>query len=201
MEVQQMAETIVINCFAGPGAGKTTAAFYIACELKKRGYVTEYVPEYAKELVWDKNFTALDGNPEHQRELLLEQKHRLDRLNGQVEFIVTDSPLLLNHIYLDKEKADAEEYLKDVLQMHREYHNFNLFITRDTRKFETEGRLQNLAESKEIDTAIKELLDNCKEFYGTYYHNTLSFTVINAIKTFDRYNPGVSFNKKMGKGR
>ena len=45
-----MRNTIVINAFGGPGSGKTTACFQIACELKKKGYVVEYVPEYAKEL-------------------------------------------------------------------------------------------------------------------------------------------------------
>ena len=44
-------KTLVVNLFAGPGAGKTTCAWEIASELKKRGIVTEYVPEYAKELV------------------------------------------------------------------------------------------------------------------------------------------------------
>lgn len=33
--------TIVVNLFAGPGAGKTTCAWEIASELKKRGIETE----------------------------------------------------------------------------------------------------------------------------------------------------------------
>ena len=45
--------TIIVNLFAGPGAGKTTCAWEIASELKKRNIQAEYVPEYAKELVWD----------------------------------------------------------------------------------------------------------------------------------------------------
>ena len=44
-------KTIVVNLFAGAGAGKTTCAWEIASELKKRGIETEYVSEYAKELV------------------------------------------------------------------------------------------------------------------------------------------------------
>lgn len=42
--------TIVINAFAGPGAGKTTSCLEVAEKLKKQGFVTEYVQEYAKEL-------------------------------------------------------------------------------------------------------------------------------------------------------
>jgi len=46
-----MPETLVVNFFAVAGAGKTTCAWEVAAELKKINIVTEYVPEYAKELV------------------------------------------------------------------------------------------------------------------------------------------------------
>ena len=55
-------KTIIVNLFAGAGAGKTTCAWEIASELKKRGIETEYVSEYAKELVWDNNMEMLDGS-------------------------------------------------------------------------------------------------------------------------------------------
>lgn len=59
--------TIVINAFAGPGAGKTTSCLEVAEKLKKQGFVTEYVQEYAKELVYDNNLIMLDGHYEHQK--------------------------------------------------------------------------------------------------------------------------------------
>ena len=40
--------TMVVNCYAGPGAGKTTCAWEVASQLKKKGINTEYVSEYAK---------------------------------------------------------------------------------------------------------------------------------------------------------
>ena len=45
--------TKIVNAFAGPGAGKTTACLEIVSQLKMRGKSAEYVPEYAKELVWE----------------------------------------------------------------------------------------------------------------------------------------------------
>lgn len=54
--------TIVINAFGGPGSGKTTSCMNICAELKKQGFNAEYVQEYAKELVYDKNFELLDGS-------------------------------------------------------------------------------------------------------------------------------------------
>ena len=35
--------TMVVNCYAGPGAGKTTCAWEVASQLKKKGINTEYV--------------------------------------------------------------------------------------------------------------------------------------------------------------
>ena len=41
----------------------------------------------------------LDGSAKNQFEILKEQTRRVDRLYDQVDFIVTDSPILLNEIY------------------------------------------------------------------------------------------------------
>ena len=46
-------QTVVINLFGGPGAGKSTCAMEICSELKKHGLSAEYVQEYAKELVYE----------------------------------------------------------------------------------------------------------------------------------------------------
>lgn len=54
--------TKIVNAFAGPGAGKTTACLEIVSQLKMRGKSAEYVPEYAKELVWDERTQLLDGS-------------------------------------------------------------------------------------------------------------------------------------------
>lgn len=151
-------KTIVVNMFAGPGAGKTTCAWQIASELKKRGYVTEYVPEYAKELVWDKNFDLLDGTLEHQKQLLEEQSHRLDRLVGQVDFIVTDSPVLLNAIYYTGSPEEKKGYTDEVYKRFASYNNFSVFIQRG-KSFEQAGRIHDLEQSLKIDQQIEEMFE------------------------------------------
>ena len=100
LQERQEHKTVVVNLIAGPGAGKTTCAWEIAEKLKKQGYVAEYVSEVAKEYVWDERYDLLDGSFEHQKSLFDEQKHRIDRLIGKVDFVVTDSPLILNSVYL-----------------------------------------------------------------------------------------------------
>ena len=73
-----MPNTIVVNLWGGPGVGKTTCAWEIASELKKEGYVTEYVSEYAKELVWDEKIELLDGTYKNQFMILQEQTRRIE---------------------------------------------------------------------------------------------------------------------------
>lgn len=138
--------TIVINAFAGPGAGKTTSCLEVAEKLKKQGFVTEYVQEYAKELVYDNNLIMLDGHYEHQFAILNEQMKRINRLYGKVDFIVTDSPILLNNTYLNEDKNTEvySAYSDSVNKLYGLYNNFNYFVERDTSVFEKEGRIHNL---------------------------------------------------------
>lgn len=167
-------KTVVINAFAGPGAGKTTACHMVVAELKKRGYVAEYVSEYAKDLVWDKNFEMLDGKEHNQFEILKEQLHRMDNKIGKVDFIVTDAPVLLNQIY----NQELTDYYKEMLtSINSDYSNFNFFVNRNKEAYEQEGRLQNLAESVEKDQEIKDVLSECEMEYQEFTHETLGNVV------------------------
>lgn len=167
--------TIVINAFAGPGAGKTTSCLEVAEKLKKQGFVTEYVQEYAKELVYDNNFIMLDGHYEHQFAILNEQMKRINRLYGKVDFIVTDSPILLNNTYLNEDKNTEvySAYSDSVNKLYGLYNNFNYFLERDTSVFEKEGRIHNLEQSIAIDNELKNMLHNNQIDFDVYTHATI----------------------------
>ena len=167
--------TIVINAFAGPGAGKTTSCLEVAEKLKKQGFVTEYVQEYAKELVYDNNLIMLDGHYEHQFAILNEQMKRINRLYGKVDFIVTDSPILLNNTYLNEDKNTEvySAYSDSVNKLYGLYNNFNYFVERDTSVFEKEGRIHNLEQSIAIDNELKNMLHNNQIDFDVYTHATI----------------------------
>lgn len=167
--------TIVINAFAGPGAGKTTSCLEVAEKLKKQGFVTEYVQEYAKELVYDNNLIMLDGHYEHQFAILNEQMKRINRLYGKVDFIVTDSPILLNNTYLNEDKTTEvySAYSDSVNKLYGLYNNFNYFVERDTSVFEKEGRIHNLEQSIAIDNELKNMLHNNQIDFDVYTHATI----------------------------
>lgn len=178
-------KTLVINAFGGPGVGKTTCCWEIASELKKRGIVTEYVSEYAKELVYEERFDILNDSMASQKIILEEQKRRLDIPLGKVNVIVTDSPLLLSITYAN----DAtDEFKKYVFDTYNAYNNFNMVVLRDKKqKYEQVGRKQTLEESIKKDKEIIDLLNSYGLRYGTYYHKTMNVLVDNIVKSLAYY--------------
>lgn len=193
-ELPQSKLPIVINGYGGPGAGKSTACLEITAALKKEGYNAEYVQEYAKELVYEKNMEMLDGSPEHQYEILKEQTRRMDRLYDQVDFIVTDSPILLNEIY---NKELTPEYESLVNELQGEYINYSFFMERDASNFEEEGRIHNLTESIEKDNEIKDMLQKNEIKYKTYNHENVNEIVNDAIDFYEKINEGKSNEKEV----
>lgn len=120
-EVSQNKQPIVINGYGGPGAGKSTACMEITAALKKEGYNAEYVQEYAKELVYEKDMEMLDGSPEHQYEILKEQTRRMDRLYDQeraLDMFMNDESIP-EHIKSDSMAIgkEAEKYFSEGLSI------------------------------------------------------------------------------------
>lgn len=169
-EVEKIAgkKTLVVNAYAGTGAGKTTACLAAVAELKKMGYTAEYVSEYAKELVYDKP-ELLDGSKENQLHILGEQLKRLDRFMGKVDIIVTDASILLNSVYLAKPDQDYEAAIS---KLYKQYENFNFFVRRG-EDFVQEGRMENREESIQKDQQIRDILEKNDLFYGNFNHKTV----------------------------
>lgn len=174
--------TLIVNLYGGPGAGKTTCSWEIAAELKKRGYNAEYVPEYAKDLVYEGRMELLDGSMEHQWMIFQEQKHRLDRLVGKVDIVVTDSPILLNTVYLQEPNEDFQQMIRKVSE---QYPSFNLVVRRGN-VFQQEGRIHNEQQSRQLDQDILQMLQENGVYYGIYSHAQIGTLVSNIEKTYRR---------------
>ena len=159
----------IINVFAGPGAGKSMFCMELLAEMKKvgvnKGFTSEYVSEAAKKYVWTES-PIMDGSEIHQTILLGEQLHKLERLNGNVDYIISDSPLILNALY-NKELTYGYEEM--IVRMFKKYDTCNLFLERDLSvPYETAGRLQTLEGAIEIDKKIKRFLQR----HNIRYQNT-----------------------------
>lgn len=153
-------KTLVLNLFSGPGAGKSTTAAGIFFELKTRGINVEIAAEYAKDLVWEKRHKTF----EDQIYIFAKQYHRLHRLLGQVEVVITDCPILLSPIY-DTERRQSFKEL--VIEEHRKMWTYNVFLKRK-KAFNPIGRNHDLKQASQLDIDILNLLDDLGECYETF---------------------------------
>ena len=144
--------TLLVNLYAGPGAGKSTGAAYIFAKLKMAGIDCEYVSEYAKDRVWQE-----DQFPLKHCQLYVTGKQclKITRLIGKVDVIVTDSPIMLGAMYT------TEQPHRDVcIYEGKKYRNtLNLFIDR-RKTYNPNGRNQTFDEAREIDRRIIDMLDS-----------------------------------------
>jgi len=142
---------LVVNFFAGPGAGKTTLAASVFSELKWCDINCEFATEFAKDLTWEERFNAL----ENQFYVFGKQFHRINRLIDKVDVIITDSPLLLSIVYKPEWINDCFD--KVVLDTFSRFNNLNFFVDR-VKQYNQEGRIQTEEEARKIDNAIETLL-------------------------------------------
>lgn len=144
---------IVINLFGAPGAGKSTAAAKVFYELKRRGYNCQLVSEVAKDLTWQHNNTALTC----QQYVFGLQSYRLHRLCGQVDFVVTDSPLPLTILYNTNEIL-AKSFEDVVFSVFKSYNNINYIINR-AGIYSCVGRNQTEQQSDQLFIRLCNLLN------------------------------------------
>lgn len=144
-------KTLVVNFFAGPGAGKSSTASGVFSELKWQGVNCELVTEYAKDLTWEERFKTM----KNQFLIFGKQLQRIDRLIGKVDVIITDSPILLSLVYKPSDLSD--NYDKTLLEVFGKFNNLNYFLQRQ-KKYMAIGRTQTEGEAKEVDNIVKETL-------------------------------------------
>lgn len=150
----------VINFFGGPCSGKSTAAAGLFYIMKKAKYNVELVTEFAKDLVYEENHKALS----EQNYVFANQEYRLSRLKNKVDFVITDSPLILSLIYVKNYPYSFHSFCVDMFD---QYDNLNLFIQRNHNYVE-EGRTQSEEEAKNIDRDIRHYLREYNYNYKIY---------------------------------
>jgi hypothetical protein len=148
-----MTDTLLVNLFAGPSAGKSSTAYTLCGLLKWDGVNAELAPEFAKDLTWEERRVAL----EDQIYIFGKQHFRVKRLIGKVDVIVTDSPLPLSLVYLNDDREAYQYFSKMVLSLFKEFNSINYFIERD-KPYMTAGRTQSEEEAIVKDRQIKDLL-------------------------------------------
>ena len=155
---------LVVNLIGPPGASKSTMAAHIFAELKWKNINCELVTEFAKDLTWENRQFTL----QNQIYVFAKQYHRINRLKGQVDVVVTDSPLILSIFYNNKYCNNHFECLNAlVLEQHHKFNNYNIFINR-VKPYNPIGRNQTEEESDMFGKEIMNLLDSNEIKYDIF---------------------------------
>ena len=155
-----MKKSIVVNLIGGPGAGKSTMASLLFAKMKMAGISCEYVTEYAKDMVWENRYNILND----QLYILSKQYRRLKRINGAVDVIITDSPIV-NNIYYNTKITDSMDKISNrlindlVFELCDKFDNYYYLIERN-HIYEQKGRYQTEEESNVVSNEIQQMLDS-----------------------------------------
>ena len=141
-------DTLIVNLYGGPGTGKSRMAAGIFSKLKFKNINCELVPEFAKDLVWEKRHDALYN----QFYVTAKQYHRIHRLLGNVDVIITDSPVLLGLAY------SGDFYLGELIKsLYAKMKTYDVFLKR-VNPYNPAGRYQSEGGATELDPVIKNIL-------------------------------------------
>lgn len=145
--------TLVVNLFAGSGAGKSSNAYIIAGLLKMKGIETEYISEFAKDLCWEGRDKAFKLQPYIFGKQLKKQFY----VNENTQVIISDSPILLSAVYDPEQDINFRKY---ILKTFNNFNNYNIFLNRGNVKFSSIGRNEsNVKESEKFDIKLKNFLN------------------------------------------
>lgn len=145
--------TLVVNLFAGSGAGKSSNAYIIAGLLKMRGVECEYVSEWVK----DSCFEGRDNIFKLQSYIFSKQLKKLFYVNKETQVIICDSPILLSALYDPQQDEDLRKY---IIKTFNKFNNYNIFLNRGDVKFSPIGRNESdVKESEKFDIKLKNFLN------------------------------------------
>lgn len=158
--------TIIINFIGSPCSGKSVMASLLFAELKLNGYLTEYVQEFAKTLVWKGDFQKLNN----QIYTTKNQYELFKNINGKVNYIVTDGSLIHGLYYNKYNKNNTNDINlteKKIKEYINEFDNIYIFLKRGDFPYETQGRIHNYEQSLEIEKDLEKLLQDMNLKYIT----------------------------------
>ena len=104
---------------------------------------------------------------DQQEYIFAKQNHRQHRLRDKVDWCITDSPILLSYVYplVNRHQFEAvdewpalRQFLDFVAASYDTYENINIYLERDSSKFQQHGRDHDLQQSIAIDEQTRHVL-------------------------------------------
>ncbi|MDO8699742.1 MAG: hypothetical protein Q7J75_04890 [Rhodoferax sp.] len=163
----RMYPTKVINIIGGPGCDKSLFSSAIILYLNLHHKTVESIPDYAKSLVWQRDFEAL----KNQYQIAQRQFEMLELLDGQVQFLVSECSLpqvLYYNEHYAENICDVAKTRAKILQWYKQHNNVNVMVERGDKKYIHTGRFQDEEQARNIDKALRHTLT----------HEGLKYTVL-----------------------
>lgn len=150
-------QTKVINMLGGSGIGKSTIAAGLYYHMKLAHKNVELVREYVKLLAWQ----GIKPGQYDQVNIFGEQCKLEHALYGKVEYVVTDSPIVLAPIYEHFYHGDSMMEEAAIKFLNKSSKNnveqLNIVLARG-KDYDTEGRYQTLEEAMKVDKMVLDFL-------------------------------------------
>jgi predicted ATPase len=152
---------ILINICGGPGAGKTTLAYYLTFRLKKAGIHAEFVGEAAREHhIYDHDPKKVPA-PLLDNQVLLagQQYERILRLKRhEFEVVVSDSPLAQGLLYCE-DHAYFKNLKATIRDLEKSFETYNVWVNPRPGSYNPESRVQKTeAEARALDKTARKLV-------------------------------------------
>ena len=157
----KLKDTLIVNIFGGPGAGKSTTRAALFAKLKLAGYNCEEAVEWCKAKVYERNPYVFTD----QLYIFAKQRKSLLQVLNDVDIIVTDSPILLSALY---DSAQDVVHKNLFLYEFNKFNNLNVLINR-VKPYSQVGRFQDEEGARKVDKEMLEFLVN----------NELPFHIVN----------------------
>lgn len=152
-----------IALIGGAGCGKSTQCAHFFAMLKSESIQVDQVQEWVREAI--NRGLIPKGNPWAQFWIYEEQKIKEDCIPKEIEYMVTDSPILLSYVYaLLYAKRPEDNYL--LLKMYEKFINDigrydYVFLCKREKPYVKDGtRTQSKEEALELDNIIIHLLEH-----------------------------------------
>lgn len=165
--------TKVINLYGAPGSGKSTIATGLFYHIKMAGLNVELACEYVKSKLFEENTYVFKD----QLYCFAKQQKKLRELDGKVDFIITDSPLLMSLIY---NQTEVPLFNDLVVQYYNNYDNMNFLLKRN-HTYHTEGRIQTEHESDVVGEELEEYLKKYNIVYKTLPSNESMYNILHIL--------------------
>lgn len=144
--------TRILNFFSGPGAGKSTTKAGTFFLMKSQGVRAVQIEEYATEKSVEEDWATLAD----QSKVTSEQEKRQRRYLGKVDWVLTDSPLVLGVLYAQGEHA-TKAFHQEVWDLFDSYQNVNIWLDR-VKPYQQYARHHDEDEARELDVRLQKLV-------------------------------------------